>query len=544
MRPWQYYLHLARRWLVIAIVPAILAGAAAYALTARQAKIYEATVVMYVQQPTNPFSTYGTGTDVQSSLQVAPTYTQMLSGNKDVLAPMVNADMRPRYPGYNLAQHTLTASQPSTALSQLVYLSITDTNPMRAAAAANTAANAFVQRITSIESAKFQKDQAEIKKQLATASANVRSISQEIATYQGNASGLSSLRSTLAAYQVTFQSLLSVSQQLRVIRDTGGNQVSVYAPATVPKSPIGPHPTRTALIAALVALIFVAAVIFAYDYADDTLRSPEEIEEVVGAPILGLVERFARSGAQKGLVTRDAPRSLAAEAYRLIRTNVEFTNVDAPRRTLLVTSALANEGKTTTASNLANVIAEGGRSVILLDADLRNPSIHRLFSLDRLANGLTNLLISSHELNGYGAHPIPNSQLVVVPSGPKPPNAADLLGSSRMRQVMEHLKTEADLIILDAPPLLPVADSTILATTVDGVVLVVDPQRTKRRELKKAREAIEAVGGRIVGVVINRLSTRGGILGQYYGYYHSPYYHQYSGPYLEQKAKETAESRA
>jgi non-specific protein-tyrosine kinase len=171
-------------------------------------------------------------------------------------------------------------------------------------------------------------------------------------------------------------------------------------------------------------------------------------------------------------------------------------------------------------SNLANVFSQAERRVILVDTDLRRPSLHHLFNLSR-NDGLTNLVANGGELNGHGTQVAEN--LALIASGPVPPRPADFLGSARTTQTLRRLRDQADIVLLDSPPVLSVADASILSTLTDGVILVVDPSQTKRRELRQAKEAIEAVGGRILGVVINRLRRRG----SGYYYYQSRTY-QYS----------------
>lgn len=518
----QYSYHI-RRWTLLAMLPALLIGALTYLYTARKPKTYQATAILYVQQSANLTGSAGGGTDVQTSQAVVPTYTQMITD--PVLAPAVDRIMEQRYPGYHLEAHGgARASQSPGTSTQLISVSVSDTDPGRAAAATNAVARAFINKVTRIELSRFGDDQRALDRQVAGAQAEVARVTQQIDGYQGDPTGLASLKATLAADQNTYRSLLTSSLQFKATRDALRNGVSVYSPATVPSTPTGPHPARSALLAAFVALLLCAGGLYVYDYLDDSPRTPEEIEAMAGAPILGAVERFDTRRLGSELVTVEEPRSPASEAYRLIRTNIQFTNVDKPPRTLLITSPSSKEGKSTTAGNLAQVLAQGGQMVTLVDGDLRRPSLHRIFGLAGPREGLTSLLANSH-LNGHGVRQPEQPNLSVVAAGPVPPNPADLLGSRRMQSVLAHLREHAHVVLLDSPPVLAVADAAILSASVDGVVMVVDSKKTKRRDIQKAREAIEGVGGTILGVVINRLNRRGSL-----DYYYSHYgYHYESG---------------
>jgi non-specific protein-tyrosine kinase len=459
-----------------------------------------------------------------------------------VIAAGVDQAMARDYPGYRLENHGLQVGGSGLASSQqttqLMTIAVTDTIPTRAAAAADTVGKVFIDQVTALQRSRFVGAEQAIKRQLNQAQVNIQDVSQRIATYRGSAGGLDNLRAQLSAYQSIYQTLLSSDQEFNVNRDTALNGIKVFSPAGVPYTPISPHPTRTALLIAFVALMLGAGGIFVYDYFDDSPRTPEEVEEAVGAPILGTVQEFDKAKYDTNLISASHARSPLAEAYRMIRTNVQFTNIDHPARSIVVTSPLSAEGKSTTASNLANVFADAGCRVTLVDGDLRRPSLHRIFGIER-QDGLTNMLAGGAELNGSGLKETSKPNLALIASGPVPPRPADLLGSARMKTLMTHLGEQADMILIDSPPLLAVTDAAVLSTVTDGVILVVDPARSKRRDLRRAREAIEAVGGRILGVVINRLDRASS---SYYYYY---YQHNYAYPYesyLEER--ETSDTKA
>ena len=205
---------------------------------------------------------------------------------------------------------------------------------------------------------------------------------------------------------------------------------------------------------------------------------------------------------QPDLITLTDPRNPAAEAYRTLRTNLTFAALDKPIETLVVTSAAPGEGKSTVLANLAVTMAQGERRTILVDADLRRPGLHEIFGCanDR---GLTTMIVEEAALQDPPLIDVGVGNLWLVPSGPLPPNPADILGSRKMEQVIAALKARADVVLFDAPPVIAVTDATVLGTKVDGVLLVVCAGRTRREHAQRARELLERVHVRIVGAVLN-----------------------------------------
>jgi len=205
---------------------------------------------------------------------------------------------------------------------------------------------------------------------------------------------------------------------------------------------------------------------------------------------------------QPDLITLTNPRSPAAEAYRTLRTNLTFAALDKPIETLVVTSAAPGEGKSTVLANLAVTMAQGERRTILVDADLRRPGLHEVFGIanDR---GLTTMIVEGAALEDPPLINAGVDNLWLVPSGPLPPNPADILGSRKMEEVIAALKARADVVLFDAPPVIAVTDAAVLGIKVDGVLLVVCAGRTRREHAQRARELLERVHVRIVGAVLN-----------------------------------------
>lgn len=299
--------------------------------------------------------------------------------------------------------------------------------------------------------------------------------------------------------------------------------VSIVEPAATPGSPVRPRTTLNTLIGVLAGLFVAGIAVLIYEYLDDTVKTAEEVEAAAGLPTLGGVARFPTKATRgTGLVVASPHRMAAAEAYRVLRTNVRFSTVDEPAQALLISSANPSEGKTTTVANLAVAIAQTGQRVIVVDSDLRRPALHRTFGLSNGA-GLTSALLAGEPQVSRFLQPTQFENLSVLTSGPLPPNPSELLSSHRMDAVVDALRKEAEILLFDSPPTLAVADASILAGKVDGSILVVDAGHARAQALQRAAEALGRSKTRVLGAVLNKLTDRG------QGYYYYAYYYYYSG---------------
>ena len=276
-------------------------------------------------------------------------------------------------------------------------------------------------------------------------------------------------------------------------------------------------------------------VIFLIEFLDDRVKTPNELSQIVDAPVLGTILampsvkkqgwRGKRNLEERQLIAAKEPRHPISEAYRALRSNLQFASVDLTLDTLLVTSANASEGKTTTIANLAVVLAQSGKSVILVDCDLRRPRLHRVFDCSQTP-GLTEAMLAEADSIAPYLQKTEVENLRIFASGQLPPNPADLLASQRMQRMIERMKEEADVILFDAPPLLVVTDAAILAQSVKGVVLVIDATNTVRTALMRALDILQRANADLFGITINRLVrtprsyeyyTYGSYYGKYYG---------------------------
>ncbi|PHV65374.1 polysaccharide biosynthesis tyrosine autokinase [Williamsia muralis] len=293
-------------------------------------------------------------------------------------------------------------------------------------------------------------------------------------------------------------------------------KMTVVTPASEASSPVLPQTTRNTVFALALGLLLGVCFVFIRDRYNNKVRDEAEVAAVSGAPVLASVPSDDLLKRQ-GLIDFGSGATLAAEAYRKLRTNLSFTSVDNPSRRIVVTSALAAEGKTTTAMNLAAALAETGKRVVLVDADLRRPQVyHRTGGMGDI--GLTNYLKGDGSMADL-LQPSEVSGLQILASGPQPPNPAELLGSKKAGQGIENLSAMFDYVIIDSPPLLPVTDAAVLAQWADGVVLVARANQSRIPDVAASIEQLEAVQAKLIGVVLTDVPTRGGAYK--YGYYYS-----------------------
>lgn len=345
---------------------------------------------------------------------------------------------------------------------------------------------------------------------------------------------LTHLQKTLELYQQIYLQLLGNLEQVRLARLQNTPSINQIEQATVPTSPIRPLPMQNTLMGGAIGLMLAFGIAFAIEYLDDTLRSPMDVDQILGLPVLGYIAEMRQPKDGNKLYVSSYPRSPVAESFRTLRSNIEFSDVEHPPKTILVTSSRPGEGKTTIASNLAAIYAQSGKRVVLVDADLRRPSIHAAVGVpNRL--GLTTLFRDSLKPeNVWKDWQDGMREMHVITSGRLPSNPAELLGSDKMLHIMSELRKNADVIIFDGPPIM-VADVQILASLMDGVVLVLRPGRSPADEAKSTLVQLKRSGANVMGVIFNRIPKNGS---QHYGAYryYSPNSYGYNG-YYNQKTK-------
>ena len=425
------------------------------------------------------------------------------------------------YPWQNLYFAITTSAQP-----QLLRINATDNDPQVAQAIANAVAQQLIlkgpaaeqQSQASTEREFIQAQLNTLRKQILTGQQTIEDLNGRLAiendpdTVRDLNARLVGLQEKVDSWQKNYASLSALLSQ------GGGLYVTILAPANLPTGPISPIVPQYILFGALIGLVIASALIYVIEYADNTIKDAEDAQRVLGRPTLGAIIRIGgiRNPAD-GLVTLKRPRSPIAEAYRVLRTNLRFSGIENPGGVMLVTSAGPGEGKSTTAANLAVSLAQIGKKIVLVDADLRRPSVHKIFGLDNSV-GLSDLFGSEHMEPEQVMQSTPVPTLRVIPSGPIPPNPAELLDSRLMTQIFTTLRQDTDMVIVDSPPVLPVADASILGSRCSGTVLVVDSGKTRTETARRALATLERANVKVAGVILNKLGTKQAA-GYYYYYY-------------------------
>lgn len=340
---------------------------------------------------------------------------------------------------------------------------------------------------------------------------------KEVNAAKGSAnSQLMLLNTTLSLYQQLYVSVLSNLESVRMAALQNKPNVVPIEEAQVPQVPVRPKPIRNAILAGLVGVMLSGGIALLAEYLDNTIKDGDEIEKLIGFNPIGYIwEIKTRNKGEEGLYTAKYPRSPISEAFRSLRTNIEFASVDQPIRTILITSSEPGTGKTMVAANLAIVFAQKGKRVLLMDADLRRPQVHQVLNLPNRM-GLTDLLIDSRNLETSSQNIDEVDGLTVLTSGGLPPNPAELLGSLRMERLLNEIKEEKDVIIIDSPPSI-VADAQVLTARADGVILVIQPEKTRKDDIRITLELLRRANARILGIVLNRIPRK---KGKYYNRYH------------------------
>ncbi len=327
---------------------------------------------------------------------------------------------------------------------------------------------------------------------------------------------VSAQRLTLVQQQAAFKDTLdklTVETKLA----TGGAQPA--GDAELPTSPVRPQPIRNAVLALLMGLMLGIGLAFLAEYLDDSIKTREDLEKIAGrAPVIGVIPAVGgwKERADVQLITLDAPNSPAAEAYRTVRTAIQFVALDRPMGVVQVTSANAGEGKTTSLANLGVALAKAGQRVTLVCCDLRRPRLHEFFGLSNEI-GFTSMLLGEAPITRAVQNVPGIPRLRVLASGPLPPNPSELLSSGRTKEVFAALKADADIVLIDSPPVLPVTDALVLFRHVDATIMVFAVGQTSQKQAATALAMAAQVDAPLVGVLLNGVPTSGGY-GSAYAY--------------------------
>jgi capsular exopolysaccharide synthesis family protein len=500
----QYLRALGRRWWLIVLV-ALLSGAAALLVSQRIVPIYAASTTALIRQmPTNSTDL---GVNSPFTNQSLPqTAAELLSG-RPVLEAVI-ADLK-----LNTDSDSLTKRVNVTLVrdTQLLVLTVEDSSAQRAVDIANDMVRQFNEQNRALQASGY----ATLKSNLQQALTNVQA---DIARTQASLDALNAssaadpanqraqLQALLDQYRSNYDYLLQAFEREQLAESQPTDILSVVEAAQPSTTPLRPQPQLYMLLAIIVGTFLAGGGVVLAEYLNDTVRSGEQVEQLLEVPTLGLIARLPGPTATDLLVTAADVRTPLAENYRLLAASIGFYSSDQPIRTILVTSSGPLEGKSTTAANLAVAMAQSGQRVILVDADLYRPRLHEFFKCPN-ERGISTVLKEDdvEAVNDY-LLATGTSNLRLLPSGPQLLNSAELLGSQRMTRLIDKLKAQADLVLFDSPPLLGIVDATLLAHACDATLLVVLAAATRPAVLTKAKNQTLRSGAHLLGTVLNRVS--------------------------------------
>jgi len=359
-------------------------------------------------------------------------------------------------------------------------------------------------------------------------------------------STLAGLRALTAERDNTHHIYEALVQRVKEIDVTAGvpaTNIRVVDYAQVPKFPIKPRKARNIALASIVALALGMGLSFFLEYLDNSVKNMEDVKDYLKMPVLGLVP-YIDGGADGGvaasgnryLISHLKRRSGASEAFRTVRTGIFFSAPEGELKRILVTSSIPGEGKTMLATNTAITMAQSGYKTLLVDADMRHPELHKSFQVNH-SRGLSNVLVGDAEPEEV-IRPTQIENLDLLPCGPIPPNPAELLGSPKMKSFLSKVEGKFDKIVFDSPPVISVTDPLVLATFVDGVLMVIQAGRCAKPLVLRTKEQLEGVKARIVGAVLNDVTSE---VGRYY--YRDYYYYRYYSGYYGEKEKSEAQEQ-
>ena len=520
------YLEVARRrrWLIVGVTVLVVAAGLGYSVL--QPNVYKATAEVLLQARASEqiFDPNGqtTSSPAQTQAQVQTEIQVMKSRSvQDAASAQLG--------------HAFHVSIAQRGQTNVVAVGATDGKPAEAARKANIFARAYIEtrRTQLVEDLLAASTQVQAK---------IDDIDRQLGALDNQRDAAADTTATHAALQsqrVTYGAQLSQLQLAGNLTATGGAQLVSRAVSS--STPISPKPARNAALALILGLVLGVAVAFARDRLDERIRSRDDVERATGGLIaigeIPIVSSW-KDGNTAYVVTADAPNSGAAEAYRTLRTSIQFIGVDRPIQVIQLTSAIAAEGKTTTLANLAVTFAQAGKRVAVVCCDLRKPRVHEFFGLGHDI-GLTSVVLGTRTM--YEAlQQVPGEpRMSVLAAGPLPPNPAEVLSSPRVRQVFDQLRASFDVVLIDSPPILPVTDGLILSSIADATIIVATVNSTSRRALHRAAELLHQVHAPLVGTVVNGI---GG--GSSYNYYGGRYGGRYGyGTYGDSPTKESGKER-
>ena len=559
----HYWTVLLKQWKLI-LGCFLLVGLGTLIVSKLTTPLYQATALVQVtaSSSSNSQTDY---TNLLASDQLVQTEAELAASG-----PVLN-EVASHYPGMSAGMVAKEASSSPTLNTQLFQVVVLDPDPRRAAALANDIAQTLIRQETKFAQQQNAQNAQQIQQDSSVTSQQISTISGKIAALQSQGGHqaevvvLESQLNSLQQHYSQWQTLLAQLELNQAENDNFLRIVQLAQPSSAPVRPDVPLNTGIGFMAGLFLGILAAILV---ERLDTRVRTPEALTELLGWSVIGTIwrDRAARAGNRSELINPQGHDS-NVESYRILRTNVGFSGIDTPLRLLMVTSAMPGDGKSTVAANLAIFMAKAGKNTLLVDADLRRPVQHQIFNLPADKKGLSNAVLALSMPGGQGqAAPssgdgtarvgaqfiapvgpqsttgIPNSgggvtgfpleefahtvgipNLRVMPSGPLPPNPSELLDSKSMQRFYTLVAgCGADVVIFDAPPIRGLSDASIIASKVDGTMLVVDTMRATRGQLKQVKTLLSQAGASVIGCVVNKQRRSRNDSSYSYYYYYRP----------------------
>jgi len=511
------YLNVIRARRGVIILATVIVAAVALAVSLIQPATYAAQAKVLISEKDTGAALFGTLIPELSSQPERALQTQVQLVE---VRPVAEAAIRKL--GLQETPDALLARVDVTAIGQtnVIAIKAVAKSPAEAASIANTMADEYVAASRDRKRASIKAAADEVEQRLNDAKAEILALGRRI--QQSGRSDEISAELNIATE--TYSTLAEKLEQLRINEQLESGSGAVVQAAVVETKQVAPDPLRNVGLGIIVGLVLGLAMAFLYEYLDNTIKSTEEAEKVYGATVLGIVPMDKLDkGVKRRLTIVEAPGSAASEAYRVIRNSLDFINFEHDLKTLLITSSAPGEGKSSVAANLAMSLTQTGKKVVLVSCDFRRPTTEQFFPVTNTI-GLSEVLLGTHTLKSALQRP-GDDQLLVLTAGKMPPNPNELLGSTKMQEVIASLEDWADWVIIDTPPVLAVADPVSVARWVDGVVVVSKAGDSTREAAEKSVQLLAKVGARIIGVVVWGLDETKNQAGYGYGYYTGGYYY-------------------
>ena len=487
-----------QKWWVFAITVACVAASLAYSLQAH--KQYTATAQLLVQASTD--------VTMPGTQQQPVTQTDVQTALLLVTSAPVRAAVSQQIGG------TPGVSVTEAGQTNVIAVTAASGSPTQAARIANAYASAYVSYRQQVASHSLAAAEAQLRSQIG-------SLAAQVAALHGNTKDSPAATALLNQEAVLKEQLAQL--QVGGVVQLGG--VELVTPAQAPSAPSSPRPARNALLALAAGLALALGAAFLRDSLDDRLSPKDAAEQAGGIPVMALIPMVTswRKRERPLVVSLAQPTSPAAEAYRSLRTSIQFSRQERQLRSLVVTSPAAAEGKTATLANLGVVFAQAGERVVLVSCDLRRPRLEAFFGISAQA-GMTTVLLGEQSLEEVLQQPDSRQTLWLLPAGPVPHNPAELLSGPTAQRIFAALRDQFDLVLIDSPPVLPVTDAVVLAKQADATLMVVAVGQTRRADMQRATEKLAQVNAGILGMILNQVTKQAGYgYRSGYGYAYKPY---------------------